>query len=47
MSLAAAELEVRGSNRKGVGGVGNLPGLGEIFLDDNQRQANFGEETPA
>ncbi|KAI3337605.1 PCI-domain-containing protein [Xylariaceae sp. AK1471] len=47
ISLAAAELEVRGSNRKGAGGAGNLPGLGEIFLDDNQRQASFGEETPA
>ncbi|RWA12919.1 hypothetical protein EKO27_g2149 [Xylaria grammica] len=37
MSLAVADLEVKGSTRKGTGGAGgagSLPGLGEILLDD-------------
>ncbi|KAI0408729.1 26S proteasome subunit RPN7-domain-containing protein [Xylaria palmicola] len=33
MSLAAAELEVRGMHRKGAGGGGSLPGLGEPIRD--------------
>ncbi|KAJ2977491.1 hypothetical protein NUW58_g7796 [Xylaria curta] len=43
MSLAAADLEVRGTYRKGLGGgtggaggAGGLPGLGEILLDDGE-----------
>jgi COP9 signalosome complex subunit 1 len=44
MSLAAAEHEVKGSNRKGTGGAGSLPGIGEIF-DDSTRQVQFGEIT--
>jgi len=39
MNLAAADLEVRGPGRKGGGG--SLPGLGEIFKDDNKRPADF------
>ncbi|KAI1173918.1 26S proteasome subunit RPN7-domain-containing protein [Nemania sp. FL0916] len=34
MSLAAADLEVKAPNRKGLGGAGALPGLGEILVDD-------------
>ncbi|KAJ8124725.1 hypothetical protein O1611_g8916 [Lasiodiplodia mahajangana] len=34
MSLAAADLEVKGLARKGAGGAGSLPGLGEILLED-------------
>jgi COP9 signalosome complex subunit 1 len=39
MNLAAADLEVKGPGRKG--GNGTLPGLGEIFKDDNKRPADF------
>ncbi|KAI1125218.1 26S proteasome subunit RPN7-domain-containing protein [Nemania abortiva] len=34
MSLVAADLEVKGLPRRGLGGAGSLPGLGEILLDD-------------
>ena len=38
MSLAAADLEVKGSSRKGAGGpagASSLPGLSDILLDDD------------
>ncbi|TGJ81659.1 hypothetical protein E0Z10_g7087 [Xylaria hypoxylon] len=45
MSLAAADLEIKGSNRKGAGGAGSLPGLGEILLDDITSESNLGIES--
>ncbi|KAI0184679.1 26S proteasome subunit RPN7-domain-containing protein [Xylaria flabelliformis] len=41
MSLAAADLEVKGSHRKGAGGAGSLPGLGEILHDDGVNDPNL------
>ncbi|KAI1423583.1 26S proteasome subunit RPN7-domain-containing protein [Xylaria sp. FL1777] len=44
MSLAAADLEVKGSNRKGLvgaAGASSLPGLGEILLDDIGNESNL------
>ncbi|KAJ8105622.1 hypothetical protein ONZ43_g7356 [Nemania bipapillata] len=43
MSLAAADLEIRGSARKGAVGAGILPGLGEM-LDDIGGEQNLGIE---
>ncbi|KAI1110760.1 26S proteasome subunit RPN7-domain-containing protein [Nemania sp. NC0429] len=42
MNLAAADLEVKGTPRKGVGGAGSLPGLSEILLDDIASEQNLG-----
>lgn len=45
MNLAAADLEVKGAPRKGVGGAGSLPGLTEILLDDIAGEQNVGIES--
>ncbi|KAI1187018.1 26S proteasome subunit RPN7-domain-containing protein [Nemania serpens] len=44
MNLAAADLEVKGPPRKGVGGAGSLPGLSDILLDDIVSEQNLGVE---
>ncbi|KAI0455206.1 26S proteasome subunit RPN7-domain-containing protein [Xylaria acuta] len=41
MSLAAADLEVKGPHRKGPGGTGSLPGLGEILHEDSASEPNL------
>ncbi|KAI0976314.1 26S proteasome subunit RPN7-domain-containing protein [Xylaria arbuscula] len=44
MSLAAADLEVKGLSRKNIGpagGAGSLPGFGEILLDDLPNEPNL------
>ncbi|KAI1344307.1 26S proteasome subunit RPN7-domain-containing protein [Xylariaceae sp. FL0016] len=47
MSLAAAELDVRGHSKKGAassGGAGILPGVGDIWSSDDSRRAmNLGD----
>jgi COP9 signalosome complex subunit 1 len=41
MSLAAADLEVRGSGRKGAGtGGASLPGIGDAWIEETRRQLN-------
>ncbi|KAI0875078.1 26S proteasome subunit RPN7-domain-containing protein [Hypoxylon argillaceum] len=45
MNIAAADLEVKAPLRKGGGGAGSLPGLGEILLDDIGGEQNLGVET--
>ncbi len=47
MSLAAADLEVKGSYRKGAGGTAgasSLPGLGEILFDDIANESSLAVE---
>lgn len=44
MNLAAADLEVKGPPRKGVGGAGSLPGLSEILGDDMTSEQILGIE---
>lgn len=45
MSLAAADIEVKGSQRKGANGAGGLPGLNEIFVDDLAGESSLGAES--
>ncbi|KAI0468282.1 26S proteasome subunit RPN7-domain-containing protein [Xylaria cf. heliscus] len=41
MNLAAADLEVKGPHRKGGGGAGSLPGVGEILHEDIASDPNL------
>ncbi|KAI0014195.1 26S proteasome subunit RPN7-domain-containing protein [Xylariaceae sp. FL0662B] len=43
MSLAAADLEVKGTRKALVGPPGSLPGVGEIWVDEGRRPPNGGE----
>ncbi|KAI8947350.1 26S proteasome subunit RPN7-domain-containing protein [Xylaria longipes] len=41
MSLAAADLEVKGTHRKGAGGTNSLPSLGDILPEDGASEPNL------
>ncbi|KAI1828418.1 26S proteasome subunit RPN7-domain-containing protein [Xylaria intraflava] len=44
MGIVAADLEVKGSSRKGPGGAAGLPGVGEILLDELTGEPNLGAD---
>ncbi|KAH9887411.1 26S proteasome subunit RPN7-domain-containing protein [Xylariomycetidae sp. FL2044] len=46
MSLAAAELEIKGYPRKGAGGgAGNIPGLNDMWAEEDRKTTRTGEMT--
>ncbi|OTB17933.1 hypothetical protein K445DRAFT_315673 [Daldinia sp. EC12] len=38
MNIAAADLEVKGSKKVVGGGAGNMPGVGDVWMDETRRQ---------